>query len=412
MKKSFASLGLVCVAAGSALALAACLVDLANLSGGTRDGGAPGGGGGSSGSTTAASTSGDGSTTGAGGATSSATASSAASGGGTGGTIISGCPGAVLDCGGCACPGGGCPAVPLATGNDATGPRGIATSSDGVFWSDTNDGRIMGILAQSTTPQVIMKASSPTALAVAAGRLVYTAQDGLWTCLLANCSTTKAHLASPIAPGSVQSVAFDGQLVYWADRGDDTNMGNGKVWSCDPVAGCVSLHQIAGQQLNAQGVFLTADSVFWVAQGNGNANGSIHKAPRTGAGLTDLAAGLVLPQGLVADATYVYWTQATVAGALLRCDHTLGYCSSPVNVAPAAGTLGLPSDLVLSSGRIYWNENTKGIISSCPLPACGAAEMPLIHASGRQGISRLAVGSSCLFWTDSVSGGSVDKVGR
>jgi hypothetical protein len=409
--KPFTPLVLAFAAASSALALAACLVDLANLSGGTPDGGAPGGGG-NGGSTTAATTSGDAATTGGGGATSSATTSSATSGGGTGGTIISVCPGAVLDCGGCACPAGGCPAVPLATGNDATGPRGIATSSDGVFWSDTTDGRIMGILAQGGAPQVIVKATSPTALAVAAGRIVYTAQDGLWTCLLANCFTTKAHLASPIAPGSVQSVAYDGQLVYWADRGDDPNMGNGKVWSCDPAAGCVALHQIAGQQLNAQGVFLTADAVFWVAQGNGNANGSIHKAPRTGAGLTDLAAALVLPMGLAADATYVYWTQATVAGALLRCDHTLGYCDKPVNVAPAAGTLGLPSDLVISSGRLYWNENTKGIISSCPLPACAAAEMPLVHASGRQGINRLAVGSTCLFWTDGVNGGTVDKVGR
>ena len=409
--KPLAPIVLSCVAAGSALALGACIVDLSNLSGGTRDGGAAGGGGNSA-STTAATTGSDGATTGAGGAASSSTTSSAGSGSGVGGMINPGCPGAVLDCSGCACPAGGCDAVPLATGNDANGPRNIAVSSDGVFWSDTGDGRIMGIPAQGGAPQVFVKANAPTSLAVASGRIVYAAQDGVWTCLLATCSTTKDQLASSIAPGTVRSVAYDGQLAYWADRGDDAVAGNGKVWSCDPAAGCVALKQIAGQLLNPQGLFLTTDSLFWIAQGNGNANGSLHKSPRTGGGQTDLAAGLVLPTGLAADDTYVYWTQSTASGAVLRCDHTQGYCDTPEDIAPAAGPLGLPGDLALAGGRLYWNENTKGTISSCPLPGCAAAEMPRVHATGRQGVNHLAAGSSCLFWTDLVSGGTVDKVGR
>jgi hypothetical protein len=407
--KSFASLGLVCVAACSGVALAACLVDLSNLSGGTPDGGGPDDAGNGGGSTS----SGPGSTTGAGGAASSSTGAGTASSGGSGGAMNPVCgAAAVLDCSACACPAGGCAAVPLATGNDALGPRAVAVSSDGVFWSDTSDGRIMGILAPGGAPQVVVKASNPTALAVASGRIVYAALDGLWTCLIPSCATTKDHLATSIAPGSVKSVAYDGQLVYWADRGDNDVMGNGNVWSCDPAAGCVALHMIAGQQLHPQGLFLTGDSIFWMVQGNGNANGSLHKSPRTGVGQTDLAAALVLPGGLAADDTYVYWTQATVTGAVMRCDHTLGYCNAPQNIAPAAGPLGLPSDLALSGGRIYWNENSKGTISSCPVPACGAAEMPLVHATGRQGVSHVAAGSSCLFWIDGVNGGTVDKVGR
>jgi hypothetical protein len=407
--KSFASIGLVGVAACSAIALAACLVDLSNLSGGTPDGGVADDGGKGGGSTS----SGPGSTGGAGGATStssSASSSSAASSGGTGGDP--GCAAPVLDCSGCACPAGGCAAVPLATGADADGPRGLAVSSDGVFWSDTSGGRIMGILASGGPPQVILKASNPTALAVASGRIVYAATDGLWTCLIPSCATTKDHLAASIAAGSVKSVAYDGELVYWADRGANDNMGDGNVWSCDPATGCVALHQIASQQLHPQGLFLTADAIFWMVQGNGNANGSLHKSPRTGSGQTDLAAALTFPSGLVADATYVYWTQDTVMGAVMRCNHTLGYCNTPDNIAPAAGQLGLPGDLALSGGRIYWNESSNGTISSCPLPGCGAAETPRVHATGRQGVNHLAAGSSCLFWTDGVNGGTVDKVGR
>jgi hypothetical protein len=369
----------VSVVAGCGLTLAACILDLSNLSGGKRDGGAGG-----------------------------STASASGSSGGS----SSGCAGAVLECSGCACPAGGCDAVPLATGSDAGGPRGVAVSSDGVFWVDKADGRVMGILAQGSGPALLTTAMAPIALAAAAGRLLFTAQDGLWTCLLPSCDAKKSHLATPIAPGSIQSVVYDGQLVYWSDRGDNGDSGNGQVWRCDLASDCASPHLIADQQLYPQGLALTTDSLFWIAQGNGQSNGSVHKIPRTGQAQTDLAASLVLPTGLAADDTYVYWTEATMSGSVLRCDHTLGYCMTPTSVAPQAGALGLPLDLTVAGGRIYWNESSKGTISSCPLPGCGAAEAPRVHASGRQGVHRIAVGSSCLYWTDDVSGGSVDKVGR
>lgn len=403
--KSFARLALISVATAGGLALSACLVDLSNLSGGTRDGGAAGGGGASGTTTTTTSAS----TT---DATSAGTSAGGAAGTTASGSSGSGCTGAVLDCSGCACPAGGCDAVTLAMGSDADGPRGIAVADEGLFWSDKGGGRIMGILAQGSGPQLLVKGNGPSLLAVAAGRLVYSAIDGLWMCSLPSCDATKIHLANSIAPASIQSVAYDGGLIYWSDRGNDGNAGNGKVWRCDPQNKCASPYLIASQQLYPQGLFLTADSLFWIAQGNGQSNGSIHKSPRTGAGQTDIAAALVLPGGIVADDMYVYWTQATMGGAVLRCDYTQGYCMTPANVALKAGALNLPLDLALAGGRLYWNENGKGTISSCPLPGCAAAEAPRLHVSGRQGVRHLAVGSSCLFWNDDVNGGTVDKIGR
>ncbi len=400
MTKPFPPLLLVGLAAGSGLALAACLVDLANLSGGTRDGGEAGGGGMGSEATSSSDT-----------ATTSSTGS-ATGGGGSGGAPNPGCTGAVLDCSGCACPAGGCDAVPLATETDADGPRGLAAAAEGLFWANKGGGRIMGILAKGTGPQLLVKGNGPSLLAVAAGRLIYSALDGLWMCQLPNCDATKRHLAGSIAPGSLQSVAYDGYLLYWSDRGDNVTTGNGRIWRCDPKNNCASPYLIADQQLLPQGLFLTTDSIFWMAQGNGEANGSIHKSPRTGAGETNITAALVLPTGLAADDTYVYWTQATTSGKVLRCNHTTGYCMTPSNVAPAAGALGLPRDLAIAGARVYWSENSKGTISSCPLPGCSATEKPRVHASGRTGVRKLAVGSSCLFWADNVNGGTIDKMGR
>jgi hypothetical protein len=398
--KPVAPLALLGLAGGSALALGACIVDLANLSGGKPEIDA-----GSTGGSTATSSSG--STTSGGGSPTSSSGSTTSSAGSTG----SGCLAAVLDCSGCACPAGGCAEVPLATGSAAEGSRDIAVSSDGVFWVDQAGGRIMGILAPAGGPQMLAKATSPSSLAVAGGRMVYADAEGTWTCVLPGCEATKTYLWGSIAPGSIQSVAYDGQLMYWADRGDDPNSGNGEVWSCDP-ASCGSPFKIANQVLHAQGLFLTADSLFWIAQGNGQSNGSIHKSPRVGAGNLYVQTALVLPTGLAADDTHVYWTQGTASGAVLRCDYSQPPCPTTEDVAPKAGALGLPLDLAIAGGRLYWNENGKGTISSCPLPGCGAAEDPRVHATGRQGAHRIAVGSSCLFWTDDVNGGTVDKVGR
>jgi len=411
LTKSFAPFALICVAAGSAVALAACLVDLANLSGGTRDAGADGGGGAGG---LAATTSVASSTVGTGGATMSTAAttsgSSAGSGGSGGGNP--GCATPVLDCSACACPAGGCAAVPLATGSDADGPLGVAISSDGLFWADKPAGRIMGILAKASAPQELAGINAPTAIAAAAGRLFFTAQDGLWSCVLPGCNASKKHYAASIAPGSLQGVAYDGALVYWSDRGTNVNTGDGKVWRCDPANGCASPYLIANQQLLPRGLFLTTNDLFWIAQGNGNANGTIQRVPRTGVNPTAVTAALTSPSGLAADATYVYWTQATAVGKVLRCPYGPGYCDTPEDVAPGASTLNLPIDAALAGGRIYWNDSGGGDILSCPTPGCPAGQEPRIHATGRQGVHRLAVGSSCLFWTDDVNGGSVDKVGR
>ncbi len=411
--KSFAPLVLICVAAGSVLALAACLVDLSDLSGGSRDAGSAGGGGagGLAATTSEASTTmgiGGGATT----STAAATSSAGSAGNGGSGGDSTGCATPVLDCSACACPAGGCAAVPLATGSDADGPLGIAISSDGLFWVDKPAGRIMGILAKASAPQELAGINAPTAIAAASGRLFFTAQDGLWSCVLPGCNASKKNYASPLAPGSIQGVAYDGGLVYWSDRGANVNMGDGEVWRCDPANACASPYLIANQQLLPKGLFLTTNDLFWIAQGNGNANGTVLRVPRTGVNPTVVTAALTSPSGLAADATYVYWTQATAVGKILRCAYGAGYCDTPQDVAPGASTLNLPIDAALAGGRIYWNDSGDGDIRSCPTPGCPAGQKPRIHATGRQGVHRIAVGSSCLFWTDDVNGGTVDKMGR
>jgi hypothetical protein len=404
-------LAFAALAAASALFAAACLVDLSGLTGGSPDGGAPDGGTSSSGggATASASASGTGgAATASSTASGSASTSSASSSSGTGGCG----PAQVLDCGACACPGGNCSPIELAMGPDADTPAGIAVSSDGLFWVDKGNGQVMGLLATGGGPQVLAQASTPVAIAAGAGRIFYVAADGLWTCPLQGCDANKSNLDGPATPGSIQSVAFDGQLLFWTDKGTDFASSNGTVKRC-AWPGCSPKDTIADNQSVTTGLTLTADSVLWTALGNGNQNGAVRKAPKVGFGVTDVAGALDLPTGIAADDMYVYWTEAKVNGRVLRCVHNdAQYCDTPADIAKAAGPLGVPSGIAVGGARLYWGNRGDGTIMSCPLPGCPDAMAPKTHATGRTQVRHVAVGTGCLFWTDQVNGGTADKLPR
>src|SRR5277367_2234496 len=97
---------LAAILAPSAFGLTACLIDLGDLSGGTRDGG---------------------------------------SGGGP-------APLGVLDC--APCPGAGCTPQAIASGADTSTPDGLAITDEGVYWVNQATGTVMRLAATGGAPQV------------------------------------------------------------------------------------------------------------------------------------------------------------------------------------------------------------------------------------------------------------------
>jgi len=63
------------------------------------------------------------------------------------------------------------------------------------------------------------------------------------------------------------------------------------------------------------------------------------------------ASGLNHPFAVVADASYVYWTEAYQGGAIMRCSVAGSVCTSPEAIAHAYET---PTALVQDTNRIYW----------------------------------------------------------
>jgi hypothetical protein len=254
---------------------------------------------------------------------------------------------------------------------------------------------------------VLSTANAPIAIAVVNDVVVWADDEGVHACTATKCAMTAALVHPASAPGTVQSLAYDGQTVAWSDR---VQANGGQTLSCS-LGACGTPAVLLSGELAPLGVALLGGSVFWADQGTGNQNGNINVGLKVGGSFTQVSAQLNLPTGIAADATYVYWTEWIPGGRILRCPYAAGNCPNPTDAAASAGPLGRPLDITLGGGRMYWSNTDMGSILSCPTPDCGAAP-PKVHASGRQGLRHVAVNATCLFWTDDTGGGSVLRVPR
>jgi hypothetical protein len=332
---------------------------------------------------------------GTGGATSTSTGSG--SSGGSGGGAW--CP--LLDCSCSSAPEVVAAGFPL-----ADGPRGVATTSDGVFWVNDTTGAVVEAPAGGGAPQKLTGANAPRALDAHGTTLVWTAQEGLFTCLLPSCDGSKHEVLGAAAPGSLRDVAYDGHAVVWSDAGSGNH--SGKVMTC--VLGGCSPVSLADNLIAPDGVALYGDSAFWVDQGDNSPDGSAARSPVATPGMVGIASGLDQPAHVAADDSYVYWTEGIPMGHVVRCPYPAS-CAAPEDIAPAAGGFPRPNDIRVAGGRIYWTNTDDGSILSCPQQGCSGA-MPKVHVTGRHSLQRMAVGTSCIFWTEDGDGGAVMKVPR
>ncbi|MFO0761221.1 MAG: hypothetical protein U0359_32380 [Byssovorax sp.] len=347
------------------------------------------------------------------GTTSSGSGGAGTGGGGTGGMLDGAPPDSppvpcgVLDCAACASSCQACPPLALAAGADVNAPWALATMDNSVYWTNKAGNTVSRRTTSGATPEMLTTSIAPQAIAAALGYVVWTAQDGLWGCPSSACDAGKKKILDSTAPGSMEGVAFDGQTVFVTDRGDGQN---GRVLACAP-ADCASPIEIAKGQSSPSAIALTSTSVLWADVGNGNANGNLFRATKTGKDMTQIASALTSPTAVAADDTYVYFTQWSAAGRIFRCPHGSGYCDAPEPITKAGVDLSFPLDLAIGGGRITWTESGGGTIASCPLPGCGSAT-PRVHASARIGLRRVAIGPSCLLWVDDTDGGGVFQLPR
>ena len=292
----------------------------------------------------------------------------------------------VLDCAvSDQCTGGLCEALNCSSGltpcSGACVDLAGAGSSCGACGHDCGGGLCSAGVCQ---PAVLRDGLSYPVFDVDATTLYFHSGDKVLSCPLAGCGALAPHqigaITAPILGGNAGGVllAGGGNVVFMADALTGTSGPN--LQACPIQAGCTTpplLLKSTAHQGFSGGYAMDGGDAYWgwykdVQHSTCDGLGACSAAENL------LAAALVMPAPLAADASGVYFADPAAPSDLLRCPRS-GACT-PETVAasaPAFTALQARSGKVymLASGRDGYND---GAIRSCPEGATGCTPALLV----------------------------------
>jgi hypothetical protein len=199
-------------------------------------------------------------------------------------------------------------------------------------------------------------------------------------------STIYAH-----SDESLQNVSLDGPAIFW------TNESPAAVMAL-PLSGGIAttLALVPNSMQDLTSLFAVNGTVFWTVGGTVAAVAESGGTPRT------IASGQPQPTGVLADADYVYWSDATLSG-----EAAVGtILKAPLGGgAPITLASGQPNPLMsaIDGSYVYWTNFTppqsNGTVVRIPKEGGTAVTL----ATGQGAPWAIALNSGGIYWTDSLS---------
>jgi hypothetical protein len=266
------------------------------------------------------------------------------------------------------------------------GPHAIAADEAGVYWTDINTGKL-GVLRFGSPPVVGFGpdggTDNPENLAVAGGEIVWAgASTGqVFACSTAGCGGEQ--VIAPSQPG-VAFVATNGASAFWNDMSG--------VMSCTlPACGPVLLYSTSG----FSGLTLDSQYVYW-----SDSSGNIQSIPLIG-GFASPAVPTNTGAARVGTGNgSLYWWGTL---GISTCPIDGGVCEAPPTLL--VGGLGLSSRFAVDDKHIYVADENTGNLRRAPLDGGAPDGAPVLHSAPH--VTDVAVGETCVFWSQDQSGGGV-----
>jgi hypothetical protein len=188
-------------------------------------------------------------------------------------------------------------------------------------------------------------------------------------------------------------LASDGATLYWVDGKTSGSVERCGVTVCTPIP-------IASARPTPIRITLDGSGTpFWTEFGSGTAaDGSVWTL--AGSTPSPIATHRFAPEGIVADASFVYWAE-------LDANQLVRYTRSSATPAVFGGPQQGPAGIVLDgAGRAYWTSSNDGTVDSCPVATCATATTTPV-LSGRMNPWGIAIDATYLYVTELTGTGNV-----
>jgi hypothetical protein len=187
---------------------------------------------------------------------------------------------------------------------------GIAVDSEFVYWTNDNDETVLKAPLAGGQPVVLASAQpKPGAILVTESTLYWANSDpnGFVT-MMPRAGGEPLVFQDAKDPSSL---ATDGEALYWTNAGYGRGVYKAAFGSPRSPDSVIT---VADNQPTPIYVIVDSGTVYWINQYDHSVNST---ASTGGAPITQLAMG-VIPSSLAVDATYLYWTEYTPGGGIMK----------------------------------------------------------------------------------------------